>query len=87
MPNALHPRWRIVFDELITNIAPGNFKQGLLLQNAIGYLAEKHQHHPVLTLGYNHLEIRLTTHDANALTNKDYHIAREIDRLLAEPQN
>ncbi|OYY54785.1 MAG: hypothetical protein B7Y53_05305, partial [Halothiobacillus sp. 28-55-5] len=56
------------------------------LLNAIGYLAEKQAHHPVLTLGYNALEIRLTTHDAHALTEKDYHLASEIDRLLAEPQ-
>ncbi|MGC8698428.1 MAG: 4a-hydroxytetrahydrobiopterin dehydratase, partial [Halothiobacillus sp.] len=75
MPNARHPRWRIDGDELVTQITPGNFQQGLLLLNAIGYLAEKHQHHPVLTLGYNRLEIRLTTHDANALTIKDDHLA------------
>jgi len=86
MPNTLHPRWRIVSDELVASIAPGNFKKGLLLLNAIGYLAEKQAHHPVLTLGYNALEIRLTTHDAHALTEKDYHLASEIDRLLAEPQ-
>ncbi len=50
MPNTHHPRWRIVSDELVTLIAPGNFKKGLILLNAIGYLAEKQAHHPVLTL-------------------------------------
>lgn len=85
MPNTLHPRWRIVSDELVAHMAPGGFKEGLILLNAIGYLAELEAHHPVLTLGYNHLEVRLTTHEAKALTDKDYRLAREIDRLLAAP--
>lgn len=78
----LHPRWQVNEAHLVTTLKPGNFKNGLILLNAIGYLAEKHQHHPTMTLGYNQLDIRLTTHDAGQLTEKDYRLATAIDALL-----
>ncbi|HQT43515.1 MAG TPA: 4a-hydroxytetrahydrobiopterin dehydratase [Halothiobacillus sp.] len=83
MTPQLHPRWHRTDPWLKAEITPGNFKNGLLLINAIGYLAEKYQHHPDLRLGYNRVEIRLTTHDARQITDKDYRLAAEIDRLLA----
>lgn len=80
----LHPRWHGDNAHLVTTLIPGDFKNGLILINAVGYLAEKHHHHPTMTLGYNQLEIRLITHDAGRLTTKDYRLAAAIDGLLAE---
>ncbi|MDA3877140.1 MAG: 4a-hydroxytetrahydrobiopterin dehydratase [Halothiobacillus sp.] len=82
--NNLHTRWLIENAHLITSLTPGDFKSGVILVNAIAYLAEKHQHHPTLTLGYNQLDIRITTHDAGRLTNKDYRLATAIDKLLED---
>jgi 4a-hydroxytetrahydrobiopterin dehydratase len=82
--NSLHTRWSVDNAHLVTSITPGDFKSGVILVNAIAYLAEKHQHHPTLTLGYNQLDIRMTTHDAGNLTDKDYRLASAIDRMLAD---
>ncbi|ANJ66541.1 hypothetical protein A9404_03340 [Halothiobacillus diazotrophicus] len=79
----LHARWHIENAHLATTIQTGDYKSAVLLVNAIAYLAEQHQHHPTMTLGYNRLDIRITTHDAGRLTEKDHRLAFEIDRLLA----
>ncbi|HUX82578.1 MAG TPA: 4a-hydroxytetrahydrobiopterin dehydratase [Halothiobacillus sp.] len=82
--NSLHTRWFVENEHLVSSLSPGDFKSGVILVNAIAYLAEKHQHHPTLTLGYNQLDIRMTSHDAGKLTDRDYRLATAIDKLLED---
>lgn len=44
--------------------------------------AEAAGHHPDLTVSYNRVGVTLTTHDAGGLTQKDFDLAQQIDRLL-----
>lgn len=48
--------------------------------------AEKMDHHPDWTNVFRHVDIRLTTHDAGGLTEKDIALARAINRI-AERRN
>jgi 4a-hydroxytetrahydrobiopterin dehydratase len=49
----------------------------------VALLAEKHNHHPELVIGYNYIKIRLSTHDAgNTITDKDHLLAHSISGLL-----
>ena len=60
-----------------------NFTQafGFLAQVAI--LQEKHNHHALIENMYNRVTLTLTTHDAgNTITEKDYKLAKAIERLL-----
>ena len=51
--------------------------------NQIAELAQAEQHHPDLHLtGYRHLEIVLTTHAIGGLSENDFILAAQIDRLL-----
>ena len=45
-------------------------------------MSEKMNHHPELFNVYNKVHIRLTTHDASGVTDKDIKLASEIDGLL-----
>jgi 4a-hydroxytetrahydrobiopterin dehydratase len=47
----------------------------------VGVVSEKMNHHPELFNVYNKVNIRLTTHDAGGITDKDFKLASEIDRL------
>jgi len=58
-----------------------NFCQTLQFVNAVGYWAEKLDHHPDFHLGYNFCAISLTTHDADGLTELDFRLAALIDEL------
>jgi 4a-hydroxytetrahydrobiopterin dehydratase len=59
-----------------------NFNQALGFIVQVGVLAEKQNHHPELFNVYNKVDIRLSTHDANGLTDKDFDLAKDIEKLL-----
>jgi 4a-hydroxytetrahydrobiopterin dehydratase len=59
-----------------------NFSEALAFMVQVGMIAEKRNHHPDWTNRYNKVFIRLTTHDQGGVTDKDFELAFEIDRLL-----
>jgi 4a-hydroxytetrahydrobiopterin dehydratase len=59
-----------------------NFNQALGFIVQVGILAEKQNHHPELFNVYNKVDLRLSTHDANGLTDKDFDLAKAIEKLL-----
>lgn len=58
-----------------------SFVQAFSFMTKVALLAEKADHHPEWSNVYNKVDIRLTTHDANGLTEKDIKLAQAIDAL------
>lgn len=58
-----------------------NFTQALGFIVQVGVIAEKKNHHPELFNVYNKVTIRLSTHDANGVTDKDIDLAKGIDQI------
>lgn len=59
-----------------------NYIAGVAFASAIAVLAEAHDHHPDMTIGYKKVTVRFSTHDAgNKITQKDVDIARAIEAL------
>lgn len=54
----------------------------LMLVNAIGYLAEAGYHHPDLSVTWARVTVKLTTHSAGGITQKDFDLARQIEQLV-----
>ncbi|SHG71312.1 4a-hydroxytetrahydrobiopterin dehydratase [Flavobacterium micromati] len=59
-----------------------NFTEALGFIVQVGVNAEKNNHHPELFNVYNKVTIRLTTHDADGVTEKDIDLAKAIEKLL-----
>lgn len=59
-----------------------NFNQALAFIVQVGLLAETKNHHPELFNVYNKVNIRLSTHDANGVTDKDFDLAKAIEKLF-----
>lgn len=51
----------------------------MMLVSAVGYLAEAAYHHPDLTVTWGKLWVRLRTHHADGITDKDLELARRIE--------
>ena len=51
----------------------------LMLVNAIGYLSEAAYHHPDLTVTWGRITVKLSTHSAGGITDKDFELARKIE--------
>ena len=75
--------WRAIGSALHTRFRTKNFATGLQLVNGIGAAAEEANHHPDLDLRYPHLNIRLSSHDAGGITDRDVALARKISELAA----
>ena len=58
-----------------------DFVQALGFIVQVGVMAEKRNHHPELSNVYNKVTIRLTTHDAKGVTEKDLDLDKAIDGI------
>jgi 4a-hydroxytetrahydrobiopterin dehydratase len=75
------PAWSLEDGEIIRTYETGSWRLTLMLANAIGFAAEAAFHHPELTLGYAQLTVRLTSHDAGGITERDFTLAARIEAL------
>jgi 4a-hydroxytetrahydrobiopterin dehydratase len=75
--------WRLLLSALHTRLRTGDFATGLALVNAVGAAAEEMDHHPDLDLRYGHVDVRLSSHDAGGVTERDVTLARRISELAA----
>lgn len=82
--DALPGGWSYLAEALVTRIPTKDFAAGLALVDAIGAAAEAADHHPDLLLRYASVEIRLTSHDVGAVTNRDLRMAATITTLAAK---
>ena len=60
----------------------GDFVEAWGFMSRVAILAEKQDHHPEWFNVYNRVEITLTTHDADGLSERDMRLAKDIDALL-----
>lgn len=60
-----------------------DFREAMSAMLRISYIAEEMNHHPEWFNVYNKVHIKLTTHDAGGITDKDYDLANRIDQLFA----
>ena len=59
-----------------------DFLHALAFANALGFIAEKENHHPDLELGWGHCLVRFSTHDVGGLSLNDFISAAKTDALL-----
>lgn len=54
----------------------------LMATNAIGYLCEAAWHHADLSITWGKLWVKLKTHSAGGITDKDFALARKIEDVV-----
>lgn len=74
--------WVFLNDGIEKKFVFKNFSQALAFIVQVGLLAETKNHHPELFNVYNKVNIRLSTHDANGVTDKDFDLAKAIEKLF-----
>lgn len=62
----------------------GDFATGLTLVQRIGDLAEAANHHPDIDLRYPQVTVRLTSHDIEALSQRDADLAGQISAAAGD---
>ncbi len=73
--------WSLEGESIVRDYEFKDFKEALDFVNKVGEIAEKQNHHPSITLDYNRVRLILTTHEEKGLSEKDFNVAEEIDRI------
>ncbi|HEY2282626.1 MAG TPA: 4a-hydroxytetrahydrobiopterin dehydratase [Solirubrobacteraceae bacterium] len=74
--------WSRDADTIVREWKLADFTGAIAFVNAVADLAERANHHPdMLVHGWNHVRLTLSTHSQGGLTDADFKLAGEIDRL------
>lgn len=76
------PTWTLADDHLTRTYGTGGWQMSLQVANTIGYLAEIGWHHPELIVTYPSVTVRLQSHDAGGITDKDFQLAAKIEETV-----
>jgi 4a-hydroxytetrahydrobiopterin dehydratase len=58
------------------------WRSTLMLVNAVGYLCEAAWHHADLSVTWGKVWVKLKTHSAGGITDRDFELARKIEDVL-----
>jgi len=76
------PSWAYENGTIKRRYGTHGWKGTLMVINTVGHLAEAAWHHPDIAASYNWVEVRLSTHDAGGVTDKDFELARKIEDVV-----
>jgi 4a-hydroxytetrahydrobiopterin dehydratase len=76
------PHWRYENGWIRRKYKTHSWKGTLMAINAVGHLAEAAWHHPDIAASYAWLEVKLMTHTAKGITDKDFELARKIEEVV-----
>jgi 4a-hydroxytetrahydrobiopterin dehydratase len=77
------PDWVREGEEIVRTFDRGNFNGSIAFVNAIAAAANDADHHPDIAISWNSVTVRLSSHDAKGLTDRDFALAQTIDGLSA----
>jgi 4a-hydroxytetrahydrobiopterin dehydratase len=76
------PDWVINNHKLYRLFVFQDFVEAFGFMTRVALLAEAMNHHPEWSNVYNRVEIHLTSHDIDGISERDFTLARRIDGLL-----
>ncbi|RBA27327.1 4a-hydroxytetrahydrobiopterin dehydratase [Flavobacterium tibetense] len=78
------PNWNFLNNGIEKHFIFDNFVKTMKVINAIAEVAEAQNHHPEWSNVYNKIHIRLTTHDCDGVSEKDFELAEAIEKIIVK---
>ena len=76
------PRWTRDGGVIARRYRTAGWKGTLMVVVTVGHLAEAAWHHPDIAASYSSVEVRLTSHDAGGVTERDLALAARIEDVV-----
>ena len=76
------PHWYYENGWIRRKYKTSGWKGTLMVINTIGHLAEAAWHHPDLAASYAFVIVKLMTHSAKGITDKDFELAHRIEETV-----
>jgi 4a-hydroxytetrahydrobiopterin dehydratase len=78
------PHWSHVGKSIVKKFTFKSFMPAIAFVNKIAEAAEKAGHHPDITINYSVVGISLSTHSEGGITEKDFELAKQIEKIAGE---
>lgn len=75
------PGWRAGTDLLARDFQFANHIEAMGFVTRVALIAEVMDHHPDMRIVYNRVELRLSSHDAGGVTERDLKLAEKVNAL------
>ena len=76
------PNWYFENGWIRRKYKTSGWKGTLMVVNTVGHLAEAAWHHPDISASYAFVIVKLTTHSAKGITDKDFELAKKIEQVV-----
>lgn len=76
------PHWFLENGWIRRKYRTSGWKATLMVVNTVGHLAEAAWHHPDLNVSYAFVIVKLCTHEAKGITDKDFELAAKIEAVI-----
>ncbi len=80
------PEWSEVSGAIQRTFQFEDFARAMAFVHKVADYAEDAQHHPDILIRYNKVTISVSTHDAGGISEKDFALAKAVDRF-ADPRD
>jgi 4a-hydroxytetrahydrobiopterin dehydratase len=77
------PGWSRQGEAIVRSFEFADFDAAIAFINRAAGPINEMDHHPEWTNVYNRVDVRLTSHDAGGVTDRDVQLARVLDRVAA----
>jgi pterin-4-alpha-carbinolamine dehydratase (EC 4.2.1.96) len=78
------PEWQLREGKLYRNYLFANFIEAFAFMTEVALYAEKANHHPEWFNVYKTVRIELTTHEVSGISERDFKLATQMERLAAK---
>jgi 4a-hydroxytetrahydrobiopterin dehydratase len=76
------PGWELGDKSLVRKLALPSFPEAIAFVVQVAFVAEAADHHPDILINYRRVTLTLWTHTEGGITNKDFALAQEINKLI-----
>lgn len=77
------PEWQLKENKLYRRLVFQDFVHAFGFMTQVAMIAEKLDHHPEWANVYRTIDIYLTTHDAGGVSQRDFDLVEQIEKLIA----
>ena len=74
--------WELKDGKIVKSFQFSGFMDAIEFVNEIARIAERLDHHPIITINWKTVKLSLKSFDVDAITKRDISLAEEIEKLI-----
>jgi 4a-hydroxytetrahydrobiopterin dehydratase len=74
--------WELKEGKIVKSFQFSSFIDAIEFVNKVAKVAEKLDHHPIITINWKAVRLSLKSFDVDAVTKRDINLAKEIEKMV-----